>query len=279
MSDDDLVRRRDVLQIILDLTEVDGCFGDAYEAIAALPAVTAPQGVDALIEEAVWAVAQLVDKELEKWGFSSGPDGFGRRAEMRNVIVEELPSVKSMRVEMAKAKAEALAPAQPAPGALHRSFPEAGDGRPMSVMGDALMTAGLSAEDARFVAVQLEQNGWTLTPTAVDDSQAADPAVNVPEYTLAPNLQSIVEGAKNAHQWDTAKDRMATPDPDEAAKNRQAYKVGVAVGKASALREAENALRDWQDDLNANRMPETAVTIGMAADVVAALKRGGAAYD
>jgi hypothetical protein len=36
----------------------------------------------------------------------------------------------------------------------------------MSVMGDTLMTAGLSADDARFVAVQLEQNGWTLAPIA-----------------------------------------------------------------------------------------------------------------
>jgi hypothetical protein len=31
-------------------------------------------------------------------------------------------------------------------------------------MGDELMTAGLNAEDARFVAVQLAQNGLALTP-------------------------------------------------------------------------------------------------------------------
>jgi hypothetical protein len=46
--------------------------------------------------------------------------------------------------------------------ALHRSFPEAGDGRPLPPMGDELMTAGLSANDARFVAVQLAQNGYLL---------------------------------------------------------------------------------------------------------------------
>lgn len=45
---------------------------------------------------------------------------------------------------------------------LHRSFPEAGDGRPLPPMGGELMTAGLSAEDARFVAVQLRQNGYYL---------------------------------------------------------------------------------------------------------------------
>lgn len=45
---------------------------------------------------------------------------------------------------------------------LHRSFPEAGDGRPMPPMGDDLMTAGLSPEDARFVAIQLRQNGFYL---------------------------------------------------------------------------------------------------------------------
>jgi len=49
---------------------------------------------------------------------------------------------------------------------LHRSFPEAGDGRPLPPMGDELMTAGLNAEDARFVAVQLAQNGLALTPAA-----------------------------------------------------------------------------------------------------------------
>lgn len=43
-----------------------------------------------------------------------------------------------------------------------RSFPEAADGRPMPPMGDELMTAGLNCEDARFVAIQLAQNGLTL---------------------------------------------------------------------------------------------------------------------
>lgn len=45
---------------------------------------------------------------------------------------------------------------------LHRSFPEAGDGRPMPPMADDLMAAGLSADDARFVAIQLRQNGFYL---------------------------------------------------------------------------------------------------------------------
>ena len=44
--------------------------------------------------------------------------------------------------------------------------------------------------------------------------------------------------------------------------------------RAGALKEAQKALRDWQDSSNAERMPETAVTIGMAADVVAALIPG-----
>ena len=46
--------------------------------------------------------------------------------------------------------------------AEHRSFPDAADGRAMPPMGDELMTAGLSADDARFVAIQLAQNGLTL---------------------------------------------------------------------------------------------------------------------
>ena len=39
------------------------------------------------------------------------------------------------------------------------------------------------------------------------------------------------------------------------------------------------ALRDWQDCLNVARMPETAITVGMAADVVADLIAKGAADD
>jgi len=43
-----------------------------------------------------------------------------------------------------------------------RSFPEAGDGRPLPPMGYELMEAGLNDEDARFVATQLRQNGYYL---------------------------------------------------------------------------------------------------------------------
>ena len=46
-----------------------------------------------------------------------------------------------------------------------RSFPDAADGRPMPPMGDDLMTAGLNGEDARFVAIQLAQNGLSLVST------------------------------------------------------------------------------------------------------------------
>ena len=43
-----------------------------------------------------------------------------------------------------------------------RSFPDAVDGRPLPPMADELMIAGLSAEDAIFVAKQLRQNGYYL---------------------------------------------------------------------------------------------------------------------
>lgn len=87
--------------------------------------------------------------------------------------------------EAEEAASAALAASRAAPdcrqpdlvtAALHRSFPEAGDGRPMPPMGDDLMTAGLSADDARFVAVQLAQNGLTLVPVAALDLTPA-PAV------------------------------------------------------------------------------------------------------
>ena len=43
-----------------------------------------------------------------------------------------------------------------------RSFPDAADGRPMPPMGDELMAAGLSDEDARFVARMLQRGGYHL---------------------------------------------------------------------------------------------------------------------
>jgi hypothetical protein len=49
-----------------------------------------------------------------------------------------------------------------AEAALHRSFPDVGDGRPMPPMGDELMICGLNEADARFVAVQLANHGLTL---------------------------------------------------------------------------------------------------------------------
>ena len=51
--------------------------------------------------------------------------------------------------------------------------------------------------------------------------------------------------------------------------NRRA--IPATDARAEALKEAEKALRDWQDSLNAHRMPETAIAVGMAADVVDAL--------
>ena len=44
----------------------------------------------------------------------------------------------------------------------HRSFPEAADGRPLPPMADELMSAGLSGEDARFVARMLRRDGYYL---------------------------------------------------------------------------------------------------------------------
>ena len=44
----------------------------------------------------------------------------------------------------------------------HRYFPDAADGRPLPPMGHELMTAGLNAEDARFVANQLAAMGFYI---------------------------------------------------------------------------------------------------------------------
>lgn len=66
----------------------------------------------------------------------------------------------------------ALMPAPQPEGQSHRSFPDAADGRPMPPMGEDLMAAGLSGEDARFVALQLAQNGLMLVPATPTAQEA-----------------------------------------------------------------------------------------------------------
>ena len=142
------------------------------------------------------------------------------------------------------------------------------------------------------------------------DRIRAIPIAPQSDYRLAPHLQRIVEAAKTAPQWDTVNDRMApqpvavtvkplphgaekldaalaeyTPGIDRAVRfitidqvdalaefylqNRNATHARDV--RAAALREAGKALRDWQDDLNANSLPETAITVGSAADLILAL--------
>lgn len=44
----------------------------------------------------------------------------------------------------------------------HRSFPDIADGRPMPPMSHELMVAGLSSDDAIFVARKLREDGYYL---------------------------------------------------------------------------------------------------------------------
>lgn len=48
----------------------------------------------------------------------------------------------------------------------HRAFPDAVDGRPLPPMADEMMAAGLSDEDARFVARMLRDQGYYLVREA-----------------------------------------------------------------------------------------------------------------
>ena len=86
---------------------------------------------------------------------------------------------------------------------------------------------------------------------------------------MALGKHPTLDAAKAAAQADyearilAALEPVAAPDP--------------AAIREAALKEAEKALRDWQDDLNANRFSETAITVGMTADVVLDLIQKGAA--
>jgi hypothetical protein len=82
----DLIRREDALALFAENDNVPTEIVRAL--IEDLPTVT----VQAQIDDAIWAVALVVDEQMEKIGFCYGPNEFGRRAEMRNVIGEQLGS-------------------------------------------------------------------------------------------------------------------------------------------------------------------------------------------
>lgn len=97
-----------------------------------------------------------------------------------------------------------------AEAALHRSFPDAGDGRPMPPMGDELMICGMNEADARFVAVQLANHSLTLRDwreTAINAMDLAhidymtgkgrDPAKYTSKFSLAAEaLRAIGEASQ-----------------------------------------------------------------------------------
>ena len=117
-------------------------------------------------------------------------------------IVHDLRALPTVQTEPA--------PADPvAEAALHRSFPDVGDGRPMPPMGDELMICGLNEADARFVAVQLANHGLTLRnwrKTAINAMDLAhsdymtgkgrDPAKYTSQFSMAATaLRAIVEAS------------------------------------------------------------------------------------
>jgi len=84
MSDNDLIRRGDALQILDDLSQVDGCFGDAHEAIAALPAVL-PAPDAAAIREA----AEASPNHAYRVGYAAGRAAALREAAALMTIAAE----------------------------------------------------------------------------------------------------------------------------------------------------------------------------------------------
>lgn len=145
----------------------------------------------------------------------------------------------------------AALPAVTAPDALHRSFPEAGDGRPLPPMGDELMTAGLNAEDARFVAVQLAQNGWTLTPNPVGGSPGPDPVVK-PAPTPA-EAQGLNVLTNEDREWIDAR-------ADELFRDDQRSRGGVSLNTAGP--------KDYRDYFVASATAERLSTLAPAQPAV-----------
>ena len=163
---DDLISREAALAAI-----PNGWTGEPHQSNMEYGPTTAVKAVSA-IRALPAAQVQVPDGLIEALRRGEQADADGCRVKVSRQACEEAASILA-----------ALSPAQEQdPPALHRSFPEAGDGRPLPPMVDELMTAGLSAVDAHFVAVQLAQNGLTLVNA--DAIEAQDARIKVLEEAI-----------------------------------------------------------------------------------------------
>lgn len=162
----DLISRDAAIKAIADM---DNSVIHAIDAVDALRALTAPVSPQCCM--------------CGKTGLSTADDG-GPECELsdgRWVCSSDCWETASLIVGAAPVSAVDVSETAEAVAARiiaawnsadHRSFPDAADGRHMPPMGDELMTAGLNGEDARFVAIQLAQNGLTLVPAPAPPSDA-----------------------------------------------------------------------------------------------------------
>lgn len=111
------------------------------------------------------------------------------------------------------------------------------------------------------------------TPMPLDAAKAAAQA----DYD-ARILSAIHVNEAQKREHDREDVLTSTPSDDAVKAREAALKDTVEVialaakeAREAAMKEAAKALHDWQDDLIESRMPETAITVGMAADVVLAL--------
>ena len=100
-----------------------------------------------------------------------------------------------------------------------------------------------------------------MSPSDVPTIEAAKAAAQADyEARILAALEPAAHVNETPKSEHDRQDVLSTAPSDDAVKAREA-----------ALKEAAKVLHDWQDDLIARQMRETAITVGMSADVVLAL--------
>ena len=157
-----------------------------------------------------------------------------------------------------------------------RALPVAEPERPAEgLLRGAREALAMVQAEAAPVAVRVKPLVWQMEKGRQDDCPQWIADVDAKRYEVFKawwgdqDKWGFVAMGKFYHTEDAAK---AAAEADHAASIlSQIDAVSVAQVRAEALRDAEKALRDWQEDLNKQRMPDAAITMGMAADVVGAL--------
>ena len=176
------------------------------------------------------------------------------KAEALRIVMEECYKDREMKLATRIEERLAALPAHGVGVTWHPFDTAPRDGSRFLAQGGGLDAIDICSYNARV-------GFWDCGAVTLDDTDHEPEGYNRPaQWTPLAALGPALAPTDAAHVNETPKSEHDAGNVLAAAQAREA-----------ALREAAKALHDWQDDLIASQMPETAITVGMAADVVLAL--------